>query len=235
MKGTEIISGIIGLGEVVNNSYNTGKIYGTGERIGGIIGNMDPGGSIENCYNTGEIVGESLNVGGIAGIIFGTIENSYNTGRIKGNAEVGGIAGQIGTECEANIRNCYNEGEIVANTDIAGGIVGWISETGTSGTIENNYNKGIVKGGNRAGGIIGRNVEAFVVTKCYNKGTVEGTTNVGSVIGEQTGGNDNLSKLYYLSTLNIGGVNGEDITDKVIGVSDDINSYNDFLTWIESK
>ena len=69
----------------------------------------------------------------------------------------------------------------------------------------------------------------------YNKGTVEGTTNVGSVIGEQTGGNDNLSKLYYLSTLNLGRVNGQDVTDKVIGVSDEINSYEDFLTWIESK
>ena len=115
-----------------------------------------------------------------------------------------------------------------------GGIVGWTSATGTSGTIENNYNKGTVKGATQVGGIIGRNAETFVVTKCYNKGKVEGNTIIGSVIGEQLTGNDNLSKLYYLNTLNIGGVNGQDIVDKnILGVSDDINSYEEFLTWIE--
>ena len=166
----------------------------------------------------------------------GTIENSYNKGQIQAEAQIGGIAGQIGAEYEANIRNCYNEGEIIGNVSAIGGIVGWTSVTGTLGTIENNYNKGIVRGTTSVGGIIGRNAETFTVTKCYNKGTVEGTTNIGSVIGEQSGKNDNISNLYYLSTLNIGGVNGEDIVNKnIIGVSDDINSYDDFLIWIEKN
>ena len=86
--------------------------------------------------------------------------------------------------------------------------MGLISDTGTSGTIENTYNKGIV----------------------------EGTTNAGSIIGTQITSNDNLSKLYYLSTLNIGAINGQDVADKnIIGVSEDINNYKDFLTWISEK
>ena len=139
-------------------------------------------------------------------------------------------------DCEAYIRNCYNEGSIIGNNSAIGGIVGWTSDTGTSGTIENNYNKGKVTGVDRVGGLIGKNAVTFIVTKCYNKGTVEGTTNVGSIIGTQITSNDNLSKLYYLNTLNIGAVNGQDEADKnIIGVTDDINSYEEFLTWIASK
>lgn len=221
----------------ITNCYNEGEVSGEGERIGGIVGNLGCNAIITNSYNLGKVTGKNGNVGGIAGIIFGTIENSYNKGQIEGQGQVGGIAGQIGMDYEANIRNCYNEGEVIgaSESNAVGGIVGWTSETGTSGTIENNYNKGTIRGGFQIGGIIGRNAATFVVTKCYNKGTVEGTTNIGSVIGEQSNGNDNLSKLYYLNTLSLGGVNGEDITDKVVGVSDDINSYEDFLTWIESK
>ena len=114
--------------------------------------------------------------------------------------------------------------------------MGLISDTGTSGTIENNYNKGKVTGVDQVGGLIGKNAATFIVTKCYNKGTVEGTTNVGSIIGTQITSNDNLSKLYYLNTLNIGAINGQDVADKnIIGVNEDINNYENFLTWISSK
>ena len=222
-------------GKSISNCYNTGEVIGHDERVGGIVGELGANATVTDSYNEGKVTGIQ-NVGGIAGIIFGTIENSYNKGQIQAEAQIGGIAGQIGAEYEANIRNCYNEGEIIGNVSAIGGIVGWTSVTGTSGTIENNYNKGIVRGTTSVGGIIGRNAETFTVTKCYNKGTVEGTTNIGSVIGEQSGKNDNISNLYYLSTLNIGGVNGEDIVNKnIIGVSDDINSYDDFLIWIEKK
>ena len=235
-----LVGGIIGglpKDSSINNSYNEGKIIGKANYVGGIAGRINTGSSLSNSYNKGTIEGDYYNVGGIVGISFGTIENAYNLGEIHAKVgQAGGIAGQIGTECEGNIRNCYNEGTIISDNEVAGGIVGWTSATGTSGTIENNYNKGTVKGATQVGGIIGRNAGTFVVMKCYNKGKVEGNTIIGSVIGEQLTGNDNLSKLYYLNTLNIGGVNGQDIVDKnILGVSDDINSYEEFLTWIESK
>ncbi len=230
------IAGLVNSSASVIDSYNNGEIVGKGERVGGLVGELGVDSILINSYNTGKVTGEANNVGGIAGIIFGTIENSYNTGIIQGEGEVGGITGQIGTDCEANIRNCYNEGSIIGNTFAVGGIVGWTSDTGTSGTIENNYNKGKVTGVDQVGGIIGKNAATFIVTKCYNKGTVEGTTNVGSIIGTQITSNDNLSKLYYLNSLNIGAINGQDVADKnIIGVSDDINNYEDFLTWVSEK
>ena len=231
------VGGIVGLSYgTIDNSYNKGKVTGTGERVGGIAGDLNPGSIIRNSSNEGEIIGEANNVGGIAGISFGTIENSYNKGKIEGEEYIGGITGQIGADCEAYIRNCYNEGEIIARSGNVGGIVGWTSVTGTSGTIENNYNKGTITGEYSVGGIIGRNEKTFVVTNCYNKGTLIGTEKVGSIIGEQLNGNDKLSNLYYLNTLNIGAINGEDIADKnIVGVMDDLNNYEDFLSWIEEK
>ena len=173
--------------------------------------------------------------GGVAGIVFSDIKNSYNKGKVIGEESVGGVIGEIGTKYEANITNCHNEGEVFAQSSV-GGIIGWTSQTGTSGRIENNYNKGKVTGKTQVGGIIGRSAETFVVTKCYNKGIIEGETKVGSVIGEQLSTKSNISKLYYLNILNIGAVNGNDIKENdVIGVAEDINSYEDFLTWIAGK
>ena len=233
------VAGHFGNKGEMNDCTNSGKVLGKGERVGGIVGNVNPETEINNCVNEGEITGESSYVGGVAGIIFGNVTNSYNKGKIVSTAEVvegiGGVVGYIGRDYESNVTNCYNEGEVMAQSSV-GGIIGGTSQTGTSGRIENNYNKGKVTGKNQVGGIIGRNSETFVVTKCYNKGIIEGETKVGSVIGEQMSTNSNISKLYYLNTLNIGAVNGNDITENdVIGVNEDINSYEDFLTWIASK
>ena len=223
------ISGLLGSNKSITNCYNTGEIKGTGERVGGIVGNASLSSTIDNCHNTGKVTGENNNVGGIAGLLFGNITNSYNTGIITGAGQVGGITGQIGTDCVANIKNCYNTGEISGSTSI-GGIVGWTSVTGTSGRIENNYNKGLVKGTGRVGGIIGRSEYTFVVTNCYNKGNVEGSTNVGAVIGQQLNGNNNLSNLYYLNTIPVKAINNQDYeTQNIKGISENYNSYQEFI------
>ena len=233
------VGGIIGLligGSSIDNSYNKGNIVGKSNNdVGGVVGRLSTGATITNCYNTGKVVGETYNIGGVVGLSFGTIENSYNTGRIEAEGQVGGILGQIGTDCEGIIRNCYNEGEVIANTDAAGGIVGWTSQTGTTGTIEYNYNKGKVRGKNQIGGIIGKSAETFVVTKCYNVGEIIGETKLGSVIGEQLTNNDNLSNLFYWNGLSYKGVNGADIEDKKIkGVENKIESYEEFRNIIDS-
>ena len=82
--------------------------------------------------------------------------------------------------CTATIQNCYNKGTVIEEVNDAvgvGGIVGYISTTGTSGTISNNYNVGRIeiKGQNvtKVGGIIGRiATDAFTRTNNYY---IEGT------------------------------------------------------------
>ena len=233
--GTDV-GGITGINYGnVTNSYNTGEITGTGERVGGIAGAVSPNGKIENCYNTGKITGESNNVGGIAGIIFGDIINSYNAGTVVAIGQVGGIVGQIGTDCEANIRECYNIGSVTGTGEAIGGIVGWTSVTDTSGTIERNYNSGQVSGTGNIGGIIGRNANTFVVTNCYNKGTVSGTTQIGSVIGVQETNSDNLSNLYYLNTLPNVAVGGKEDTGTIKSIENDFSSLEEFLNWVDES
>lgn len=115
------------------------------------------------------------------------------------------------------------------------------SLTGTSGKIENVYNKGEVISrdtiGRGIGGIIGRNSNTFQLVNCYNKGAVKGKNGIGSIIGIQIENNiDNVRNLYYLNTLGIKAINNQDDASKnIIGVSDDINSYEEFLNWIVTK
>ena len=171
--------------------------------------------------------GEIINCHNINTIVKSSYETSY----------VGGIAGQIGMDCEVNVSNCYNEGEIIGNSEAVGGILGWTSLTNSTGTIEKSYNKGKVKGISEVGGIIGRNAEVYTVTNCYNKGTIEGETYIGAVIGQQINEKyDKVSNLFYLNTLNIKGINGQDHEDRNIkGVAEDIDNYTNFLTWIEEQ
>ena len=232
VTGTQYTGGVVGAVTKIDTSTNSGKISGT-QDSGGIAGNVST--IATNCHNTGEVIGENYNIGGIAGITGGSVENCDNTGKINAEGQVGGILGQIAMDSESNIRNCYNEGEVIANTDAAGGIVGWTSQTGTTGTIEYNYNKGKVRGKNQIGGIIGRSAETFVVTKCYNVGEIAGETKLGSVIGEQLTNNDNLSNLFYWNGLSYKGVNGVDLEEKhVKGVENKIESYEEFKNIIDS-
>ena len=228
------VVGVMGGNNVVENCANFGSIEGTG-RVGGIVGNLNQNSEINNCYNTGVINGNE-NVGGIAGIIFGDVTNSYNAGTINGTNYIGGIVGEIGQGHEANITNCYNEGSIAGTETGIGGILGWASGPNTSGNIEKNYNKGAISGKDKVGGIIGWiTSEGFVVTNDYNKGTIAGTSNIGSVVGDGEITNlSNLSNLYYLNTLPIKAINNQDYeTQNIKGISEDFNSYEQFIEWLE--
>ncbi len=244
----QLVGGIAGwAGANIEKSENQGKVIGKGEIIGGIAGEAKTGTTIKECKNNGEITGENNNVGGIVGVTFGNIENSHNIGVVLGKGSVGGILGQIGIDAKSHILNCSNEGKIEAQgkyegeITAVGGIIGWTSVTGTSGKIENVYNKGEVISrditGRGIGGIIGRNSNTFELINCYNKGTVKGTDGIGTIIGFQyENNNDNVRNSYYLNTLGIKAINNQDDASKnIIGVSDDINSYEEFLNWIITK
>ena len=240
---SQLVGGIVGwTGANIEKSENQGKVIGKGERVGGIAGEAGLGTTIKESKNSGEIVGESNNVGGIAGIIFGNVEDSHNIGNIKANTQVGGIIGQTGQAALSNISNCSNEGTIESVTGAQGGIIGWTSMTDSSGKVENVYNKGKMiskENATQIGGIIGRNSNTFQLINCYNKGTIEekeGKEEIGSIIGLQMVNSNKISNSYYLNTLGVKAINNQDDPSKnIIGVSDDINSYEEFLNWIATK
>ena len=148
----------------ITNCYNTGSVRGTGDWVGGIVGECHYA-TITNCYNTGSVSGSNY-AGGIVGYSYSaTITNCYNTGSVSGYIAVGGIEG--GSQGPtATITNCYNTESVNGSSNV-GGIVGY-SEYGTV-TITNCYNTGSVSGDkNYVGGIVGNVFSGTVtITNCY--------------------------------------------------------------------
>lgn len=150
-------------GMYINKIYNNGVINvgtygdtdndgdyeftaGTGQNIGGLIGDNQKG-SLTAGYNTGAInASGSANVGGIAGSNSGTIDQVFNTvmtengqnKTITGGTNVGGLVGN--NQATGKITNAYNTSNVVAtNQD---GIVGNLVGT-NSGTVQ--YVYGVAK------------------------------------------------------------------------------------------
>ena len=64
---------------------------------------------------------------------------------------------------------------------------------------------------------------------------ISGNTKVGAIIGNQNGNvTSNISNLYYLNTLPIKAINNQDYeTQNIRGISEDFNSYEEFINWIQ--
>lgn len=147
-------------GMYINKIYNNGVINvgtygdtdndgdyeftaGTGQNIGGLIGDNQKG-SLTAGYNTGAInASGSTNVGGIAGSNSGTIEQVFNTvmtengqnQTITGDTNVGGLVGNN----SGTLSNAYNTTrEVKGNAASTGNLVGT-----NSGTVQ--YVYGVAK------------------------------------------------------------------------------------------
>lgn len=241
-QGSKGIGGIAGYlyKSNISNCGNNGGVSCTGQYAGGVVGLASSSSKTSGCYNAGDIMAATGNAGGCIGVLYGTIDACCNVGTIETGGCAGGIVGQIGADCTANITNCYNLGRVGPKGDQAvdsiGGIVGYVSRTNTSGTIENNYNSGSVKGVSKVGGIIGRNVSTFIVKNCYTKGMVEGKgTNIGAVIGEQSPNANNVSKIYYFNTITLSAIGNMEAPETVESTQDELNSFEEFLDWIQEK
>ena len=217
----------------IKNSYIEGKSIS----VGGIVATCSS--AIINCHNINTVVKNNYTsscfTGGIVGISYTTINitNCTNSGNIISTlSSVGGIVGCPGMLLANNtIESCANYGT-VNGIEFVGGIVGMIN---VGCTITNSYNSGEIVGNSYVGGIIGANAQAGVITNCYNKGMISGNTKVGAIIGNQNGNvTSNISNLYYLNTLPIKAINNQDYeTQNIRGISEDFNSYEEFINWIQ--
>jgi hypothetical protein len=174
----------------ISGCRNDGTIKGTagynssGDSVGGITGYNGNLGVIENCRNAGTVTGlnNCNNIGGIAGLNKYTISDSCNEGTVSGqNYDVGAIAGQ--------------------NTDQ--------NNDTQNARIERCYNKGVVSGKSRVGGIAGKNVD--VIVNCYNIQTVSvaypsTVGQAGGIAGEADSGGV-ISKCYSIGEIT--GSNGQ--------------------------
>ena len=175
---------------------------GTGEHIGGIVGNNF--GTISGCTFSGNVEGIA-SIGAIAGTNekTGTIESCRIFGYVGGDRFVGGIVGQnLGT-----VRQCTNSGDVntiyrnsentpkleinvqqldlnqltePARLNAIGGIVGF--NTGVLRSCTNVGGVGYDRLGVNIGGIAGR--QSGYMQGCNNTGTVKGRMDVGGIVGQ---------------------------------------------------
>lgn len=151
----------------------SGRIRGTGERLGGLVG-----------YNSGEITGSSFvgtvdgtgdNVGGLAGSNSGPIDFSYTVVTIEGNEGVGGLVGSN----TGPIRASFAAGNVTGESGI-GGLIGYNSDA-----LNDVYSSASVSGNGAMGGLVGSN--SGTITSAYTIGTVTGSDISGGVMASNSG------------------------------------------------
>ena len=123
------------------------------------------------------------------------------------------------------------------------------------GTLENAYNSGTVEVENLnnkigiAGGIVAATAKGqdYIIKYSYNKGEIIGTDKdiLGNIVGQRMTGST-IENCYYYTESETKGIGSEsdDMETKnpvedTIGVTekveDNIETYEEFLTWIEGK
>jgi hypothetical protein len=113
--------------------YATGAVYGSGSRIGGLIGFIYTG-TISLCYASGFVNGAAgtSDIGGFSGGSSGTIENCYAMGTVSVTSTSTNIGGFVGNLTGGIIQYVYAAG-YVSHYGTYGGLLG----TNSGGTINN--------------------------------------------------------------------------------------------------
>ncbi|WP_018264822.1 two-partner secretion domain-containing protein [Methylosinus sp. LW4] len=194
----------------VYDSYATGAVIGNASTssMGGLIGTIPSSSAptiIRNSFATGDVTG-GASLGGLIGIISAsssniTIDNTYATGNVTSLQNIvisttPGIGGLIGdmsvfTNSAIVITNSHATGNVGFTGslgDAAGGLVGYISNSGGNATISSSYATGNVTGsttGAGTGGLVG--TSAATITNSYATGNVTGNNNSGGLAGSSTG------------------------------------------------
>jgi len=192
-----LIAGLGPTGFVANVHLEGGSI--TGHACVGALVGFNSYGPISSCSSTATVTGDE-NVGGLVGQNYhGMITSCYATGNVTGSGNwfIGGLVGWNSgslTECYAtgnvtayaSASEGEGEGEaertraVTLYSDYVGGLVGDNREYGTATSC---YAKGIVRGNQYVGGLMGRNYRG-TLTSCYASGSVVGGVNVGGLAGQ---------------------------------------------------
>ena len=210
--GTNTLSNIELIGDESQSSSDA-EIKGTGERVGGLVGEFagairDASSSLTVRGGRGERVNfENVsNTGGLVGqLVGGSIKNSNSSGSVSASGDVDSVGGLVGRS-SGTISNSWASGSVSNNGGNSGGLVGnssnRISNSWASGNvlssgdgvgglvglnnevISNSWASGEVKGNDRIGGLVGLNIR--IIRNNWASGNVSGNSNVGGLVGSNT-------------------------------------------------
>jgi len=186
--GQEYVGGVLGgaggkpttLPILVKNTTAQGDVAGTGDDVGGLIGELDVSGDeVVDSEATGGVEGAN-NVGGLIGkIVDGVIiTRGYATGAVSGDTDVGGLIGNA----SGNITTSYATGA-TDGTGAVGGLVGTLT---TTGSVDEVYAAGAVSGDSDVGGLIGTSDSTSVTDAYWDTETTGQETSAGTATGVPT-------------------------------------------------
>ena len=213
--GTNTLSNIELIGDNSQSSSDA-EIKGTGERVGGLVGDFT--GAITDASSSLTVRGgigpfSVSNTGGLVGILQnGSIKNSNSSGFVSasnGADFIGGLVGQL-INITTIIRNSWASGNVSGNNGI-GGLVGFKD----NGTVSNSWASGNVSGNNGIGGLVGLNKR--IIGNSWANGKVTGDNRVGGLVGHN-GGSGHISNNWTSGvvsssgSMNIGGLVGSNMS-----------------------
>ncbi|HEX5382209.1 MAG TPA: GLUG motif-containing protein, partial [Acinetobacter sp.] len=116
IDGSTSVGGLVGALRqgTIENSFTTGKIYGTGQGIGGLVGFLGNSGTIKNSYSDASVSGAAASqaIGGLVGRFAETapkIINSYSSGKVTGGiSQIGGLVGNNASSAGAVTNSFWN-------------------------------------------------------------------------------------------------------------------------------
>ena len=231
--------GQIGLISVTNK----GDVIGTGDYIGGIIGDLifdsESSYTISGVANTASVSGLN-HVGGLFGGFYFydesiggdfTFEGLSNSGTITGNNHVGGLFGRTDIY-NSHFSMLTNTGDVLGQNNL-GGIIG--NFKGDFNQFSSLFNFGDVIGDDDLGGIIGEFSSLSqdnVFQDLFNSGLIESTTrNDASNAGDDIGGIVGLfsgRNTIFDTVTNTGIVLGRDEVGGFIGKASTLSLDNQF-------
>lgn len=221
VSGNCYVGGIVGSAydSAIKDAINTGTINGSGDNVGGLIGNLQDSkldttkevekGLIGNSYNLGDVSGKGHNVGGLVGSASNsTIGDGtnlvYNRLDVTGAYNVGGIVGNM---VGSTVQNAENSGTVLASgsvtdkynyhTDIAG-----VNNLPAGSSLDNGIVSIDVNVAN-VGGIAGTSSGNSIITDVLNTGDIS---------SGKGNGKENINKqeynYEYYTAGNVGGIVG---------------------------
>ncbi len=197
------IGGLVGQGKVdgsISESHSSSSVSSDGVRIGGLVG--ENFGAVSDSYSTGIVAAGGHSAGGLLGYNSGAVNNVYSTGTVGGSYSVGGLIG----DNSGDVGNTYSTGTVTSGGFNVGGLIG-----NNKGDVSNGYSTGTVTGGgNNVGGLIGNN--AGDISDSHSEGAVTGLgTNTGGLAGQSLAAGS-VSRSYSTGKVtggaNLGGLIG---------------------------
>lgn len=202
--------------------------------LGGIVGKNEYNINNVSAHGITGKTGNTKTSGGIVGTNEGRISNAYNESIIHGSENIGGVAGNNGTQAPnskmAELNDVANAVEIIgdAGSQNVGGLVGMQEHA----TTNQGRNTGAITGCTNVGGMVGYNKADSYLKNLENslQATITGITNVGGIAGVNEGeiSADNQLNLVNSGKIygweNVGGIAGKN-SGKIDNVNSNINLY----------